>query len=158
MPSVVARRMAEQKEAAAARSKLTKTPSPPPPATLSPQKDTSTSKLPEVNVQSPSNSSAIPPDEPEDEDQTIVISKSKTNTATGLEKDKADEAQSDIQTPPKRKLQPRLPPEQFDKILVSVNRSPSLLVYTLLRLGIPNVIFIQIHLHRRKSFLHFLGT
>lgn len=118
MPSVVARRMAEQKEAAAARSRTSKTPTPPDTSSPAVTEGLAPS-MPEVHVQSPSNSSATLPDEAEDEDKTVVIGKDKANAAPAVGGIEGKEADADMTTLSKPQLQPRLPAEQFDKILVS---------------------------------------
>lgn len=109
VPSIVARRMAEQKEAAAARSRANITPTLSSPLPNNQKSPARTPSVPSLNVQSPSNTSMQAQDEAEDEDQTIVIGERKTAI---------EQVDAEIAAPPKPQLQPRIPSDQFDKILV----------------------------------------
>lgn len=116
VPEVVARRMAEQKAAAAAAasSRTSKTSSPPPAVTVS--KSSLNASVPAVNVQSPSNTSMA---NDEDEDQTVVLGGRKGEDLASITEDTQTHEEATASTPPpKRKLQPRLPVEQLDKVLV----------------------------------------
>lgn len=121
VPSIVARRMAEQKEAAAnARSPKGSSPassvSATPKASLAPS-------VPELNVQSPSNTSMANHEEEGDEDQTIVLGGRPTLSDA---KDEVPTSEPEVVAPPRPQLNPRIPSEQFEKILVSADRVPCL--------------------------------
>lgn len=125
VPDVVARRMAEQKAAAAAvsnRSSKTPSPSSPPVVTQATHPSLNTS-VPAVNVQSPSNTSMA---NDEDEDQTVVLSGRKGKDLASVTEDTQTHEEATASTPPpKRQLQPRLPVEQLDKVLVGWKRDMS---------------------------------
>lgn len=111
VPSIVARRMAEQKEAAAARSRANITPTLSSPLPNNQKSPARTPSVPSLNVQSPSNTSMQAQNENEDEDQTIVIGDRKTAI---------EQVDAEFASPPRQQLQPRIPADQFDKILVSL--------------------------------------